>query len=222
MPRPRRLVLPSVPLHVIQRGNNRLPCFICRGDYLVYLDMLRECAYDSGCTLHAYALMTNHVHLLFSPDDEHGASALMRRLGQRYVQYFNRRHTRTGTLWEGRFRSSLVLDEQYFLACQRYIELNPVRARMVDKPDHYPWSSYRTNALGQDSPLIKPHLTYLRLHHDASERQAVYRQLCEDAMSEHLIAEIRSASNGNRPLGNAAPEMMTSNEALEQFPKIGL
>ncbi|MFS2020564.1 transposase [Massilia sp. CT11-108] len=222
MPRPRRLVLPSVPLHVIQRGNNRIPCFTCRSDYLVYLDILRECAYDCGCALHAYVLMTNHVHLLLSPDDEHGASVLMRRLGQRYVQYFNRRHTRTGTLWEGRFRSCLVLDEDYFLACQRYIELNPVRARMVVKPEHYPWSSYQTNALGHDSPLVKPHLAYLRLHHETITRQAVYRQLCEDALPDQLISEIRGASNGNRPLGTAAPRETTSDSALEQFPKIGL
>jgi putative transposase len=184
--------------------------------------MLRECAYDSGCALHAYVLMTNHVHLLFSPDDEHGASALMRRLGQRYVQYFNRRHTRTGTLWEGRFRSCLVLDEQYFLACQRYIELNPVRARMVDKPEHYPWSSYRINAFGQDSSLIKPHPAYLRMHNETLARQAAYRELCEDALSEQLITEIRNASNGNRPLGTQEPRCITLDKALEQFPKNGL
>ena len=203
MSRPRRLALPSVPLHVIQRGNNRLPCFTCRSDYLVYLDILRECAYDCGCTLHAYVLMTNHTHLLLSPDDEYGASGLMKRLGQRYTQYFNRNHTRTGTLWEGRFRSCLVLDEQYFLACQRYIELNPVRARMVEKPEDYPWSSYRANAFGQDSPLVEPHPAYLRLHQEAIARLAIYRQLCGDALPDQLIAQIRDASNGRRPLGSA-------------------
>jgi putative transposase len=104
MPRPPRVVLPSVPLHIIQRGNNRTPCFASRNDYLAYLDMLRECAFDCGCALHAYVLMTNHVHLLLSPSDDAGASKLMQRLGRRYVWYFNRRHARTGTLWEGRFR----------------------------------------------------------------------------------------------------------------------
>jgi putative transposase len=222
MPRPRRLVLPSVPLHVIQRGNNRLPCFACRSDYLVYLDMLRECAYDCGCALHAYVLMTNHTHLLFSPDDEHGASVLMQRLGQRYVQYFNRRHTRTGTLWEGRFRSCLVLDEQYFLACQRYIELNPVRAQMVDEPEHYPWSSYRINAFGQHSFLIKPHLAYLRLHHETIPRQAAYRQLCGEALPDQLLAEIRDASNGNRSLGIEEARATALDDAVAQFPKTGL
>jgi putative transposase len=108
MPRPPRVVLPSVPLHVIQRGNNRNPCFASRNDYLVYLDILRECAFDCGCALHAYVLMSNHVHLLLSPDADDSVSTMMQRLGRRYVWYFNRRHARTGTLWEGRFRSSLV------------------------------------------------------------------------------------------------------------------
>ena len=188
----------------------------------MYLDILRECAYDCGCALHAYVLMTNHTHLLLSPNDEYGASGLMKRLGQRYTQYFNRHHTRTGTLWEGRFRSCLVLDEQYFLACQRYIELNPVRARMVEKPEDYPWSSYRANASGQDSLLVKPHPAYLRLHQEAIARQAIYRQLCEDALPDQLIAEIRDASNGNRPLGIAEPKGKTSEKALGQFPKIGV
>jgi putative transposase len=201
MPRPRRLVLPTVPLHVIQRGNNRIPCFACRGDYLVYLDMLRECAYDYGCRLHAYVLMTNHVHLLLSPDDENSPSMLMQRLGQRYVQYFNRRHERTGTLWEGRFRSCPVLDDRYFLICQRYIELNPVRANMVAMPDNYPWSSYRINALGEHSSLVKPHIVYMSLHQDAAARCAAYRQICTEALPSHLLDEIRQASNGNRPLG---------------------
>jgi putative transposase len=211
MPRPRRLVLPSVPLHIIQRGNNRLPCFGCRSDYLVYLDMLRECAYDYGCALHAYVLMTNHVHLLLSPSEQSSPSMLMQRLGQRYVQYFNRRHERTGTLWEGRYRSCLVLDDRYFLACQRYIELNPVRANMVDAPESYPWSSYRINALGESSTLVTPHPVYAGLHPDKSARHAAYRQLFTEALSDHLLDEIRQASNGNRPLGSLETKMASIN-----------
>lgn len=203
MPRPPRLVLPSVPLHIIQRGNNRLPCFGCRSDYLVYLDMLRECAYDYGCALHAYVLMTNHVHLLLSLDEPSSPSMLMQRLGQRYVQYFNRRHERTGTLWEGRYRSCLVLDDRYFLACQRYIELNPVRANMVEAPESYPWSSYRTNALGESNTLVTPHPIYAGLHSDMSARRAAYRQLFTEALSDHVLDEIRQASHGNRSLGLA-------------------
>lgn len=201
MPRPRRLVLPSVPLHVIQRGNNRVPCFVVHNDYLVYLDMLRECAFDSGCAVHAYVLMTNHVHLLLSPDDGESASTLMQRLGQRYVQYFNRRHARTGTLWEGRFRSCPVQDDRYFLVCHRYIELNPVRARMVDAPAEYRWSSHMANAYGHENPLVTPHLVYESLGADTVMRQFAYRHLFSETLSPELIDDVRRASNGNRTLG---------------------
>ncbi|RYF03876.1 MAG: transposase [Oxalobacteraceae bacterium] len=201
MPRPPRIVLPSVPLHVIQRGNNRIPCFAHDNDHLVYLDMLRECAHDVGCALHAYVLMTNHVHLLLSPDDASSVSMMMQRLGQRYVQYFNRRHRRTGTLWEGRFRSSLIQDDRYFLICHRYIELNPVRAQMVEKPADYRWSSYRTNALGNDNPLLTPHALYASLGANRSACQAAYRGLFDEVLSEEVLNEIRHAGNGNRRLG---------------------
>jgi putative transposase len=126
---------------------------------------------------------------------------LMQRLGQRYVQYFNRRYERTGTLWEGRFRSCLVLDDRYFLVCQRYIELNPVRANMVAVPECYPWSSYRINALGEESALVTPHLVYAGLHPDSAERCAAYRQLCAEGLSDQVLDEIRHAGHGNRPLG---------------------
>jgi putative transposase len=201
MPRPHRVVLPSIPLHVIQRGNNRAACFHLHNDYAVYLDMLYECAFDTGCAVHAYVLMSNHVQLLLSPDSAESASTMMQRLGQRYVQYFNRRHTRTGTLWEGRFRSSSVQDERYFLVCQRYIELNPVRAHMVDAPADYPWSSHRANAYGHANALITPLATYTSLGRAAAVRHAAYRHLFEEALSEKVLDEIRTAGNGNRALG---------------------
>lgn len=203
MPRPRRVVLPSVPLHVIQRGNNRGPCFHLHDDYLVYLDMLCECAFDAGCAVHAYVLMNNHVHLLLSPDSAESASRMMQRLGQRYVQYFNRRHTRTGTLWEGRFRSNPVQDERYFLICQRYIELNPVRANMVNLPAEYPWSSHRANAYGHQSSLVIPHPTYASLGRDPAIRYAAYRHLFNEALSQDVLDALRNAGNSNRPLGIA-------------------
>jgi putative transposase len=128
----------------------------------------------------------------------------MRRLGQHYVQYFNRRHGRTGTLWEGRFRSCPVEDERYLLICQRYIELNPVRAGMVGEPGHYLWSSYQANALGIDDPLVTPHLVYVGLGMHDGERRAAYRDLLREALSDQVLEQIRHASNGNRPLGPAA------------------
>ena len=204
MPRPPRVVLPSVPLHIIQRGNNRVPCFAGTSDYLVYLDMLRECAFDCGCGLHAYVLMSNHVHLLLSPDSDDSASTMMQRLGRRYVGYFNRRHGRTGTLWEGRFHSSVVQDQRYLMVCHRYIELNPVRARMVDAPADYPWSSHQSNALGQHSPLLTPHLSYLGLGGEPAARQAAYRGLFSETLSEAMLDLVRQSGNGNRPLGGVS------------------
>jgi putative transposase len=204
MSRHKRLILPAVPLHIIQRGNNRGPCFAGTADYLVYLTLLRQYAAEADCQIHAYVLMTNHVHLLLSAGSRTGPSVLMQRLGQHYVQYFNRRHERTGTLWEGRFRSCLVDTERYLLVCQRYIELNPVRARMVEAPVAYPWSSYRANALGADDPLVTPHVTYLGLGAHAVDRHASYRHLFLEDLSEQLLAEIRHAGNSSRPLGPAS------------------
>jgi putative transposase len=204
MSRHKRLILPAVPLHIIQRGNNRGPCFTGTADYLVYLTLLHKYAAEAACHIHAYVLMTNHVHLLLSTGSRTGPSDLMRRLGQHYVQYFNRRHGRSGTLWEGRFRSCLVDTERYLLVCQRYIELNPVRARMVETPEAYPWSSYRANALGADDPLVTPHVVYASLGAHDVDRRAAYRHLFLENLTEQLLAEIRHASNSSRPLGPAS------------------
>ena len=137
MPRRARLSLPGIPWHIIQRGNNRAVCFHAEADYQYYLHYLKEFADKFGCEVHAYVLMTNHIHLLLTPAKEDSAGLLMKHLGQRYVQYVNRTYQRSGTLWEGRFRSCLTQTEDYVLACYRYIELNPVRAGMVMKPQHY-------------------------------------------------------------------------------------
>lgn len=204
MARRPRLVLPAAPLHIIQRGNNRSPCFICEADHLVYLSLAHRYATEAACQVHAYVLMTNHVHLLLSAGNTTGPSLLMRRLGQHYVQYFNRRHARTGTLWEGRFRSCLVEDERYLLICQRYIELNPVRASMVDDPGRYRWSSYQANAWGAKDPLLTPHLIYTGLGRHDGERRAAYRALFREALPDQLLMQIRQASKSNAPLGAQA------------------
>jgi len=146
MPRRARLAVPGIPWHIIQRGNNREACFYDEMDYRYYLQALEEQADKYHCRIHAYVLMTNHVHLLLTPEETDSAALLMKHLGQRYVQYINRTYRRSGTLWEGRFKSCLAQDETYVLTCHRYIELNPVRANMVDHPRDYPWSSYRANA----------------------------------------------------------------------------
>lgn len=202
MPRHSRLVLPNVPLHLIQRGNNRQNCFFADGDYRYYLYWLAEHAREHGCTVHAYALMTNHVHLLISAETLESPSHLMKAQGQRYVQYVNRLYRRSGTLWNGRFRSCLTQEERYLLACYRYIELNPVRAGMVRHPADYPWSSYHHNALGEHDRLVEPHAVYLALGGVAESRQRNYRDLCEQQLDPNLLNQIRRSTNGNYALGD--------------------
>jgi putative transposase len=200
MPRP-RLALAGVATHIIQRGNNRGACFFADDDYALYLHHLEELAALFGCAVHAYVLMTNHVHLLVTPKEADSASLLMKHLGQRYVQYVNRAYRRSGTLWEGRFRSCLAQSESYVLACYRYIELNPVRADMVAHPREYRWSSYRTNAEGKASDLITPHREFLRLAKDPAERRAAYRALFRCELDDDVLKEIRDATNGGYALG---------------------
>lgn len=202
MARLSRPVVANVPLHITQRGNNRLRCFFVDSDYLVYLDLLSRAAHAADCKIHSYVLMTNHVHLLLSPADEHGPAFLMKFLGERYVQYVNRRHTRTGTLWEGRFRSCIVQSERYLMVCQRYIELNPVRAQMVDDPVSYRWSSYRHHAYGEESALVTPHELYGRMGADPIGRQRAYRELCAEALDDEALSEVRRATKSNLALGN--------------------
>jgi putative transposase len=202
MPRRARVMLPNVPLHVIQRGNNHPVCFIADEDYAFYLDWLKEYAAKTGCLIHAYVLMSNHVHLLLSSTTTEGAGALMKALGQRYVQYVNRTYRRSGTLWEGRFRSCLTQEESYLLACQRYIELNPVRAGMVEHPAEYRWSSYRINAQGEESDLLTPHPLYQALGVSAADRQVAYRELFRYELEPGLVDAIRQATNGNYALGD--------------------
>ncbi len=202
MPRRPRLVLPNIPLHLIQRGNNRQACFFADEDYLFYLDWLALYAGSTGCRIHAYALMTNHVHLLVSAQHDAAPGEMMKALGQRYVQYVNRTYRRSGTLWEGRFRSCLTQAEDYLLSCQRYIELNPVRAGMVEHPADYRWSSYRANAQGEENSLAVPHEVYAALGADAAGRQAAYRELFRHELEPGLVDEIRRATQGNFALGS--------------------
>ena len=203
MPRRPRVIHPNVPQHIIQRGNNRQACFYADEDYQFYLEWLKEYAEKTGCKIHAYVLMTNHVHLLVSTEKAEAVGAMMKALGQRYVQYINKMYKRTGTLWEGRYKSCPTQAETYLLACQRYIELNPVRANMVNHPAEYKWSSYAVNAQGADTKIIKPHPLYLALGLDAASRQAAYRELFRYQLDIGLVDEIRKATNGNYALGNA-------------------
>lgn len=202
MPRQPRLVLPEVSLHVVQRGNNRNDCFVDERDYLCYLSCLRDVTAKHGVAVHAYCLMTNHVHLLVTPGDAEGCHKMMRDLGQRYVQYYNKRHRRSGTLWEGRFRSCVVESARYVLACYRYIELNPCRAKLVQHPAAYQWSSHRVN-IGQAADiLISPHTEFTALGNDQSRQQSAYEILVGEVLDGSSLAEIRDATYGNLPLAS--------------------
>lgn len=203
MARRSRIHLDGVPLHIVQRGHNHAACFFAEDDYSSYMYWLGEALREAECVLHAYVLMTNHVHLLLTPRKAAAVPKLLISLGRRYVQYINRRYRRTGTLWDSRYKSSLVQPESYLLACQRYIELNPVRAAMVDDPAHYRWSSYRFNGLGQPDPRLTPHSLYLALGRSDKERQAAYRALFLGHLDRTAIDDIRLALNQSQPVGNS-------------------
>jgi REP-associated tyrosine transposase len=204
MPRPPRLVLPGVPLHVIQRGNNRTQTFLSPEDLIQYRRMLGDASRRYRCHLHAYVFMPNHVHLLVTTEDGLGTARMMQAIGRRYVRYVNTRHRRTGTLWEGRYRSSLVDSERYFLTCSRYIELNPVRGNLARDPGDYRWSSYLCNAFGEPDPLITPHSTYENLDVLPSDRQAAYRALFDRVIPNETIDAIRRAVNTGGLLGDGS------------------
>jgi putative transposase len=191
MPRKPRLDLAHVAQHVVQRGNDRQPCFFTADDYRRYLDELREITLRAGCALHAYVLMTNHVHLLMTPTQAGQIAHVMQSLGRRYVRYVNDLHRRTGTLWEGRYKSCLVASDNYLMRCYRYIELNPVRAHMVASPDDYEWSSFHRNANLREDSLVRPHPTYLALGINVEDRAAAYRRFVADTESGPDTDEIR-------------------------------
>lgn len=203
MPRRPRILLDSMPLHIVQRGHNRDPCFFAEEDYHAYLHWLAHGLKVHGTTLHAYVLMTNHVHLLATPTRAAEVPKLLISLGRRYVQYINRSYRRTGTLWDSRYKASIVHAESYLLLCQRYIELNPVRAAMVADPAHYPWSSYRSNALGRTNLLLTVHPVYEALGQTAAERQQAYRALFRAQLDSEAIEDIRLALDQGQPLGSA-------------------
>ena len=202
MPRKPRMYLGGMPCHVIQRGNNRAACFYADDDYEYYLSALGDACRRYGVDLHAYALMTNHAHMLFTPQDQWGVSRVMQSLGRRYVQHINKAHQRTGTLWEGRHKSSLVDADNYLLACYRYIELNPVRAAMVVHPAEYRWSSHRCNAYGEANELITPHDLYQSLGGNIEHRRAHYSALFETPLNKLMMSDIRAAANRSMPLGD--------------------
>jgi len=197
-----RIDLPGIAQHVIQRGVNGCACFCSDDDRRFYLNSLEAAACAAGCEVHTYVLMTNHTHLLVTGKKSGSISAMMQDLGRTYVQYFNRQHRRTGTLWQGRFKSNLVASAAYVLNCYRYIELNPVRANMVARAGEYRWSSAQVNAHGKYGSLVRPHENYQALGVDPTSRAEAYLGLLNEAVSEEDVASIRAHVNQGKVLGS--------------------
>jgi len=196
MPRQPRAVLPNVPLHITQRGVDRCPTFLVDEDFAFYRRVLSDALAEARCAVHAYVLMTNHVHLLATPMDRDGPARMMRRIGVRYVRYFNDRYRRSGTLWEGRFRSTLVESPHHFFACSRYIEQNPVRAQLANDPRDYEWSSVHRNAYGRDDAVVSEHPLYTQLGVELATRTTQYRMLVATALPTNTLADMRVAHRG--------------------------
>lgn len=186
-----RFDFPGIPQHIVQRGNNRLPCFFDDADRHRYLHLLREALLASDCRLHAYVLMNNHVHLLATPEQMGGIARLMQKLGRQYVGQFNTRHSRTGTLWEGRYKACLVDSDTYLLRCCRYIDLNPLRARMIEDPVLYRWSSCAALCGERDDSLLAPHAAYVELGTSSAACAEAYRAILREALSEEDLHAIR-------------------------------
>ena len=203
MSRYRRLFLPDMPLHVVQRGHDRQPVFVQSADYRYYLDNLREAKDALSIQVNAYCLMTNHVHLIVTPQGEtENISKLMRLLAARQTRYVNKLESRTGTLWEGRFKASLIDTTTYLLACCRYVDLNPVRAAMVASPDEYCWSSYRSHVGISDDQLLDPCSAYRELGKSDAERTKAYRAFVAMDSHESELATLRTALQRNQPTGS--------------------
>src|SRR6185437_5829122 len=202
MARMGRYFVAGQSLHVIQRGNNRQAIFIEDRDYAQYHEWLAWAASEYGCAVHAYVFMTNHVHLLLTPDKKDSLPGMMQSLGRRYVRMFNVRYARSGTLWEGRYRAAPIDGDAYFFSCCRYIELNPVRAKMTAHPRDYPFSSYRANALGETDALVREHALFKRLGRNTEDRRKAYRALFQSKLEQTFIDALRAATNGGWALGD--------------------
>lgn len=202
MPRKPGFYLPGVAAHIVQRGNCRQAVFFSDDDCTAYLRWLDEACLKHGCRVHAYVLMTNHVHLLMTPHSRDSISRTIQYTGRHYVTYINRCYGKSGTLWEGRHKGCLVSDERYLLMCMRYIELNPVRAGMVTHPADYAWSSYRGNAMGRADDLLQPHEKYLSLGAAFPDRQLAYRELFRQLLDPELVHDVRATAQTGTPLGN--------------------
>lgn len=199
-----RLTVPGYPHHVIQRGNNRQQVFASADDYLAMLELLRENSRRFDVAVHAYVLMGNHFHLLATPGTDDGIPRMMQAIGRSYVRRFNDAHGRSGTLWEGRYRSTLIQTERYLLACMVYIDLNPVRAGLVAAPADYPWSSHGHYVGLRSEPLLTPHPLYWALGNTPFAREAAYAELVHAGLSQERQAALTESALRGWALGEPA------------------
>ena len=202
MPRPLRYTPSGTVHHLTFRGNNRSAVFVDGADYGSFCSSLERACRAHGCRVHAYVLMTNHVHLLATPESERSFARVLQTVASLYVRRFNRLYQRSGHLWGGRYYSTVVSTEAYLFTCYRYIESNPVRAGLTPHPGDYPWSSYRANALGVSDRLVTPHERYLALGRGLSAQQLAYRALFTEELSDSTLAEIRDSTKRGRALGS--------------------
>jgi putative transposase len=198
----RRLFVPGLSHHVRHRGNNRCDVFKDDDDRRHYLELFDKAARERRVAVHGFVLMSNHVHAVVTASEPDSLPTMMQSLGRSYVRYFNDRHHRTGTLWEGRYWAGLIGDERHWLLCLRYVEMNPVAARMVSCPDAYPWSSYHAHAHGQSNALLTSHPLFLELGPDAAARGATWSLICNRPISNADLAAIRRATRRGTVLGN--------------------
>jgi putative transposase len=198
-----RLTLPGYPHHVIQRGNNRQAIFSSLADYQTLLTLLEEYAKKFNVAIHAYVLMSNHFHLLATPQTADGLPQMMQAVGRRYVRYFNDHQKRSGTLWEGRYKSTLIQTDRYLLACMTYIDLNPVRGALVAQAADYPWSSYGHYVGLRSDPLITPHALVWELGNTPFAREATYAELVQSGINPVQQAALTAATLHGWALGGA-------------------
>lgn len=202
MARTSRVVIPNLPHHIIQQGNDLQPIFRDESDLLAFHGWMREAARQFKVAIHAYVLMGNHLHLLATPSDALGLARMMQWLGRFYVPYFNRKYERTGTLWQGRFKTSVIESEQYFLSCSRYIETNPVREGLVSHPGEYKWSSYAHHIGDKPDSLIADHPIYWGLGNTPFEREATYKQYVQQPAPQEEIESLGQAVKKGWALGS--------------------
>lgn len=204
MTRQPRLDLPGLPQHIIQRGNNRAKTFVCADDSNYFHRLMNETSQQHGVAIHAYVLMSNHVHLLATPGEGGAVGRMMQSIGVRYVRYFNARYGRSGTLWEGRYRATVVEVDAYLMACYRYIELNPVRAGLVAHPADFRWSSHRCNAGLTADEVVAPHPLFTDLGASPAARHRAYLHLFDAGLDARTLHELREQTNKGWALGRAA------------------